>query len=177
MRSILFSIVVLMMLSGCKKDPITDSPSDFVITLFREFTNGQTSMEIERAILEDQVEGPNVYFDVNGTDLILRIGRNARPDTKLGANIVFLNETDPMKVIGTYTFPADRDKVDIELFEYSANGFSRTSIPSEGTLIVKYDPRLKKFSGSVQQLRYQIPFRADYVLQLVSMKFDGVAYI
>lgn len=164
------------MLGGCKKDPVTDSPSDFVITLFREFVNGQTLMEIERPALKDPVDEPNVYFDVEGSDLILRIGRNAKPETKLGANIIFQNVTDPMKVIGTYTFPADRDKVDIELFEYSANGFSRTSIPSEGTLTVNYDPRLKKFSGSVEQLKYQIPFRADYVFQLVSMKFDGVGF-
>ena len=86
-------------------------------------------MEIERPMLKDQAEGPNVYFDSDGADLILRVGRNARPETKLGANIIFRNVSDPMKVIGTYQFPADRDKVDIELFEYTLNGFSRTSIP------------------------------------------------
>lgn len=164
------------MSTGCKKDPVTETSSDFVISVFREFANGQTSMEIERAVLEDQVEGPNVYFNVNDADLVLRLGRNAKPGTKLGANIVFRNAIDPMKVVGTYTFPADRDKVDIELFEYTANGFSRTSIPAEGTLIMKYDARLKTFSGNVEQLKYQIPFRSDYVFQLVSMKFDGVSY-
>jgi hypothetical protein len=176
MRKVFIALLLLAFMMGCKKETVTESSSDFAITLFREYNNGERLVTIEKPVLNDEVEGPNVYFTVDGDKLYLRIGRNAKPDTKLGANIVFLKETEPMKVIGTYKFPDDRDKADIELFEYTLNGFSRTSIPSEGTLIVKYDPLLKRFSGTVEQLKYQIPFRSDYVFQLISMKFDGVAY-
>lgn len=176
MKRALFALVAMAFTLGCNKEPITDTPSDFAITLFREFSNGERLVAIEKPVQGDEVEGPNVYFTVDGSKLILHIGRNAKPETKLGANIVFLGENVPGKIVGTYQFPADRDKVDIELFEYTPNGFTRTSIPSQGTLTVSYDPRSNTYNGIVEQLSYHIPFRADYVYQVITMKFDGARF-
>lgn len=177
MKPILISMLALLLSIGCKKETtVSESSSDFTITLLREFSNGERLIETEKPVQSDKPEGPNVYFDASGTKLVLRIGRNAKPETKLGANIVFLKETDPIKVVGTYQFPTDLDKVDIELFEYSATGFTRTSIPSQGTLTMSYDPQFKTFRGTVEQLSYYIPFRADYVFQMITMRFDGVKY-
>lgn len=176
MKRVLIALVAIAFTIGCNKEPITDTPSDFAITLFREFSNGERLVAIEKPVQGDRDEGPNVYFTVDGSRLTLRIGRNARPDTKLGANIVFLNQTDPKKIVGTYEFPRDRDKADIELFEYTTNGFTRTSIPSQGTLTVSYDPRSNTYNGIVEQLSYHIPFRADYVYQVITMRFDGARF-
>ena len=81
-----------------------------------------------------------------------------------------------MKIVGTYTLPEDADVVNVFYCDVLAQGTMCVDEPVEGSIVIQYDPVLKKWNGNITKLKYNIPAGADYTFEECTVKFSDILF-
>lgn len=178
MRNFTLIIAMAMALLSCEKDPLKEPASDFVLKRYREYPGGNNTLDVERALNLDETTNFNARISKIGSDLELSLGGNKvnTVEPKLSASIIFKGKSDPRTIIGTYDFPAAYPGVDVYFFEHNPNGFYGRSIPASGRLVVNYDAASNSYNGSITDLKYEIPYRAEYTFEKFDATFKQVKF-
>jgi hypothetical protein len=178
MRNFTLIMAMALALLSCEKDPMKEPASDFVLKRYREYPGGNSTLDVERALNLDETTSFNAKISKVDADLVLELGGNKvnTVDPKLSATIIFKGKSDPQSIIGTYDFPGAYPGVDIYFFEHTPTGFTGTSIPASGRLVVGYDAASNSYNGSITDLKYNIPFRAEYTFEKFDATFKQVKF-
>ena len=180
-RNFTLIVVLLITLVSCEKGPETspaELPSDFTLSRHREYADGRTTVDVETALNLDEATGFNASLNIKDQSLILTIGgrKVTTVEPKIWASVVFRGKLDPQSILGTYTFPGDLANVDIFFLENTASGFYGRSWPASGTLTIAYNSTTHSYYGEIKKLKYEIPFRADYIYEEFNATFKQVKF-
>ncbi len=181
MRYVYMALMLLVLATGCKKDPFDPKSmpqADFTLKRTRTFTNGQTNTQVETALNLDASSAFKADFQVKGANLVFDIGgkKITTVEPTISASVVFYNQTDPMKIEGTYKLPDDADKVNVFFCDVVGQGTVCVDEPLEADIVIQYDPVLKKWNGNITKLRYNIPPGADYTFEECTVKFSDILF-
>jgi hypothetical protein len=181
MRNVYLALLLLVFTAGCKKDlfdPKSMPQADFTITRSRTLTNGQTVARTETALNLDASSTFKAEFQVKGANLVFDIGgkKITTVEPTLSASIVFYNQTDPMKIAGTYKLPEDSDIVNVFFCDVSGQVTYCVDEPIDGNIVIQYDPVLKKWNGNITKLKYNIPPQADYTFEECRVTFSDIQF-
>lgn len=181
MRNVYLALLLLLFATGCKKDlfdPNSMPQADFTITRNRVLTNGEAVSWVETALNLDASSTFKAEFQVKGGNLVFDIGgkKITTVEPTMAVAVVFYNQTDPMKIAGTYTLPEDADIVNVFYCDVLPQGTMCVDEPIEGNIVVQYDPVLKKWNGNITKLKYNIPPGAEYTSQELTVKFSDIVF-
>ncbi len=181
MRNVYLAMLLLVLATGCKKDPFSPNSlpqADFKITRNRVLTNGQSVSWVETALNLDASSTFKAEFQVKGANLVFDIGgkKITTVEPTMSVSIVFYNQTDPLKIAGTYTLPQDADIVNVFYCDVLPQGTMCVDEPIEGNIVIQYDPVLKKWKGDITRLKYNIPPGKDYTAQEFTVKFSDILF-
>ena len=181
MRNVYLALLLLVLATGCKKDPFSPDSlpqADFTLTRNRVLTNGQTVSQVETALNLDASSTFKAEFQVKGGNLVFDIGgkKITTVEPTMAAAIVFYNQTDPSKIAGTYTLPEDADIVNVFYCDVVGQGTMCVDEPIEGNIVIQYDPVLKRWSGNITKLKYNIPPGEDYTFEECTVKFSDILF-
>lgn len=175
MRNVLLAMMIASFVS-CVKDPVPAviEKSDYELRRIREFPNGQTTTDIQVPVQQDHGAHVNAELDVLNENTVLWIGGTSIDGTpRFTASVVFKGQTDPMKIAGTYRFPADLAKADVFFNEHtSANQTIIRSNPIGGSVTISYNTQSKTWSGTLNDVRLGIPLGATYTSEIIRGRFD-----
>jgi hypothetical protein len=140
----------------------------------REFPNGQTTTDIQFPTQMDHGAHVNAELEVLSENTVLWIGGTSIDGTpRFTASVVFKGETDPMKIAGTYHFPADLAKADVFFNEHiSANQTIIRSNPLGGSITIVYNAQAKTWSGTLNDVRLGVPLGATYISEIIKGRLD-----
>lgn len=181
MRNVYLALLLLAFTTGCKKDlfdPKSMPQADFTITRNRVLTNGESVSWVETALNLDesstfkaelQVKGGNLVFDIGGKKI-------TTVEPTMAVAVVFYNQTDPLKIAGTYTLPEDADIVNVFYCDVVPQGTMCMDEPIEGNIVIQYDPVLKRWNGNITKLKHNILPGEDYTFQEVTVNFSDIAF-
>ena len=180
MRNVYIALCLLVLSTGCEKafSPDSGPQADFTITRNRTLTNGQSVSKTETALNLDASSKFEAEFQVKGVNLVFDIGgkKITTVEPTLAASIVFYNQTDPLKVVGTYKLPEDSDVVNVFFCDVSGQGTYCVDEPIDGNIVIQYDPVQKKFNGTITKLKYNIPPLADYTYEECRIVFSDIVF-
>jgi hypothetical protein len=181
MRNVYLALLVLVMATGCKKDPFSPDSlpqADFKITRNRVLTNGQAVTWVETALNLDESSTFKAEFQVKGGNLVFDIGgkKITTVEPTMAVAIVFYDQTDPMKIAGTYKLPEDSDKVNVFYCDVLGQGTMCMDEPIEGNIVIQYDPVLKRWGGNITKLKHNILPGEDYTFQEITVNFSDILF-
>jgi hypothetical protein len=181
MRIVYLALLLLVLATGCKKDPFSPDSlpqADFTLTRNRMLTNGQNVSQVETALNLDASSTFKAEFQIKGGNLVFDIGgkKITTVNPSMSSSVVFYNQTDPMKIVGTYNFPEDRDIVNVFFCDVAAQGTYCVDEPIAGNIVIRYDAVLKKFNGNITKLRYNIPPAAEYTYEECTVVFSDIVF-
>jgi hypothetical protein len=175
MRNVLMAMAIAFF-GSCTKDPapVTNEKSDYELRRIREFPNGQTTTDIQLPTQQDHGAHVNAELDVLNENTVLWIGGTSIDGSpRFTASVVFKGQTDPIKIAGTYRFPADLAKADVFFHEHvSANQTIIRSNPNGGSVTITYDATTKTWSGTLNDVSLGVPLGATYTSEIIRGRFD-----
>jgi hypothetical protein len=181
MRNIYLALLLLVLATGCKKNPLSPDSlpqADFTLTRARTYTNGQSNTQVETALNLDASSTFKADFQVKGANLVFEIGgkKITTVEPTMSASIVFYNQTDPSRVAGTYKLPDDKNIVEVFFCDVLPQGTMCMDEPREANIAIQYDPVQKKWNGNITNLKYNIPPGANYTYEECTVKFSDVMF-
>lgn len=181
MRNVYLAMLLLVLATGCKKDPFSPNSlpqADFTITRNRVLTNGQSETKVETALNLDSSSTFKAEFQVKGGNLVFDIGgkKVTTVEPTMAVAIVFYNQTDPMKIAGTYKLPEDWQKVNVFYCDVVGQTIMCVDEPIDGNIVIQYDPVLKRWNGNITKLKHIIPPGEDFTFQELTVNFSDIAF-
>lgn len=181
MRNVYTALLLLVLGSGCEKGPMSPGSkpqADFTLTRTRTMNNGETRSQVETALNLDAASDFKAEFQVKGANLVFDIGgkKVTTVEPKIAASIVFYNQTDPLKIAGTYKLPEDKDIVNVFFCDVIGQTTMCVDEPIDGNIVIQYDPVQKKWNGNITKLKYNIPPGADYSFEECTVTFSDIMF-
>jgi hypothetical protein len=175
MRNVLLAMAIVSLISCTKESvPAVTEKSDYELRRIRQFPNGQTTTDIQAPIQPDHGSHVNAELDVLNENTVLWIGGSSIDgNPRITASVVFKGQTDPLKIAGTYRFPADLAKADVFFNEHtSANETIIRSNPNGGSVTISYNAQTKTWSGTLNDVSLGVPLGATYTSEIIRGRFD-----
>lgn len=178
--SILFAVIAISFASCVKKiiENTKNNPAtDFQLKLTRTNASGISNQQVENALNLPGSANFVAAFYAKETSVHIKIG-GAQLTTvvpRLSADIHFTFTKKVEEVAGTYTFPADNNRVSFFLNEIVNSTMTTNSLPTEGTLQISYDATSKTLNGTCTSIKYRQPLNSIYQSEILNGKFNHVA--
>jgi len=181
MKHSLLMLATSLLLGGCIK-PIVEGTKnntnpDFRLELLTEELSGANSKHVETAVNVTGSAEMSAVAEVKDNKVHIRLGGlqySSYVQPKLMATIVFKFTDKPNEIAGTYTFPADNDKVTVIFGQKQGIDWIAKWPQAQGTLKINFDAANNSWNGTLTNIEYEKPLNAPYKSQRVNGRFSHV---
>ena len=181
MKHTLLMLATSLLLGGCIKQIAEGTKNntnpDFRLELVTEDLGGINSKHVETAVNVPGSAEMSAVAEVKDNKVHIRLGGLQYSDyvqPKLMATLVFNLTNKPNEIAGSYTFPADNDKVTVIFGQKQGTDWVAKWPQAQGTLQVNYDAATSTWNGTLNNIQYERLPTSPYKSQIVNGRFSHV---
>lgn|GEM_PF-4768287 len=157
-KFLLFSPVAILVMGGCMQQAEEMPPADFLLKLYK--SDSATGKSVAYTDHSLNVNGSakavlKYVFKDNRIELQMGIVPGTNVQARMNALLVFKNTSNPILAAGLYRFPADSNRLVIELKECTPSSVLAYRDILDGQVEVQYDTLSKTFSGTFRYIRFR----------------------